>query len=577
MADAADIGANFSSYRGDANLGGGNFGVVEIDTKPLQNLAAYTMLYNKEVWKQKQQETDLKVKELADLSKISLNSLRAKDKVQATKEFSTLIQKFSEYARKVPKTEQEKIQNELEIQTELGKFNNNYNSGKTRAVTYAKRYSDIMGGTQDAKQKDIEIEILNKEFDDTDIGTQISAVANFKTGTVDIPPPTPQKFQSIYVGGNENLAVEGSVYNPKTNAGIADATILGVKKLYPKEGTDEYKALSEAEKNQAKIQATVESGGKVWVDATEPLNAALKPYVNSDGIFDSIGFENDNASNTTLMNAYNGLKNYGAYNRAKYEQAKSGIFNDKGLSIKLPDNLNPEDFKVGFVDFSKGVNPNQLVQSGMFAKYQGDSFTKKITETDNQIQRDQLGLQWYNAKSERIRANKPDSPSSAKAPDLVTQPALLFGEHINRLKTHFNKTGNKGLIVSYEATDEITRKALGLQENTFVTYKPDGTAMVGTDKDGRNGTPLTIEQQKNNFIIAVKGGSKEEAQLDAKFLGDAETGIQGIFGTTSGTQIWNNWGATPTKAAATTTEPAKSGGMTDAQFQEYLKKKGLKK
>lgn len=400
MATADEIGAGFSNYRGDAGLAAGSFGVIDVDTRPLQNLAAYTMLYNKEVWKQKQQETDAKITQLADLSNIALNDLREKDKVQATKEFAELQKYASEYARKIPRTPQERMQNELEWQTKYGAFKNNYNSGKDRAVTYQKRYNDIVKGTQDAKAKDVQIKLLNEEFNRTDIGTKISGEAAYKTSVVEVPDPTLQKFQSVIIGGNENLLVDGSVYNPKTNAGMADAAILGVQKIYPKQGTAAYESLSELEKNQAAIQSTLDSGSKVWVDATQPLNVALKPYINADGIFDAVSFENDNASNTTVMNAYNALKRYDSYNRSKYEQAKSGMFNDKGLSVKLPENLNPEDFKVGFVDFSKGVNANQLVQSGMFAKYGGDTFGKKVTETDNAIQMATL--------HETIRNNKAD-------------------------------------------------------------------------------------------------------------------------------------------------------------------------
>lgn len=402
---AAEIGANFSDYRGDVGLGSGGFGVIGIDVKPLENLGIYTTLYNKDKWTKEKNDTDARVKELADLSNISLNDLRTKDRDQATKEFSTLLQKATEYARKIPKNNQEKLENELQWQTEYGKFKNNFNSGKARAVTYAKRYSDIMGGTQDAKAKDAELSILNKEFDDTGIETPISATSKFKTSSLDIPPPIVQKMETISIGDNQDVQFEIGYYNPKTNSGSTDATILGIQKLYPKEGTSEYNLLSDAEKNQAKIQATVESGASVWVDATSPLNSVLKNYVGADGVFDATSFENDNASNTTLMNAYNALKNYDNYNRQKYEQGKSGVFSDKGLSVKLPENVNPDDFKVGFVDFAKGVNANQLVQSGRFAKYTGDTFTKKLTQTDNAIQRQRIA-QDDRQLNETIRHNK---------------------------------------------------------------------------------------------------------------------------------------------------------------------------
>lgn len=417
--EAANIGANFSDYVGNAGAAAGNFGVIDVDTKPLQNLAAYTVLFNRAKWEREKQETDANIAKLADLSNIELNSLRGKDREQAIGEFAKLQTKATEYARKIAKTPQEKMQNELEWQLELRAFNDNYKSGKDRAVTYQKRYNDIMQGTQDAKAKDAEIKILDEVFDKSDIATKISGVANFKTGTVDVPTPTAQKINTVVIGGNENISVDGSIYNPKTNAGIADAAVLNIKKLYPKAGTPEFDLLSEAEKNQAKIQATVESGGKVWVDATEPLNQVIKKYITPEGGFDAKRFENENASNTTLMNAYNALKIYDSYNRSKYEQAASGMFSDKGVNVKLPPNINAEDFKVGFVDFANGVTANQLVQSGMFAKYAGDTFTKKIQETDNAIQREGLKVQWGNLGLEREKMNK------ASSQDLLAADGVL--------------------------------------------------------------------------------------------------------------------------------------------------------
>lgn len=486
--DAADIGSEFSNYTGNAGAAGGSFGVIDADTRPLQNLAAYTMLFNKEQWKQKQQETDAKIAQLADLSKIALNDLRTKDKDQASKEFIALQNKFGEYARKVPKNNAEKLQNELDLQTAYGAFKNNYNSGKDRAVTYQKRYNDIMAGTQDAKAKDVQLKILNEEFDRTDIGTKISGEAAYKTSVVEVPTPTPQKFQSVIIGGNENLLVEGSVYNPKTNAGMADAAILGVQKVYPKEGTPAYESLSELEKNQAAIQSTFDSGSKVWVDATEPLNAALKPYINAEGKFDAVGFENENASNTTVMNAYNALKRYNDYNQDKYTQAKSGMFNDKGISVKLPANLNPDDFKVGFVDFSKGVNANQLVQSGMFAKYVGDTFGKKVTETDNAIQMATLG--------ETIRNNKADQ--------------YLKGKELKSNEDKWKAAQTGGATQVNGAMERATRiysDLLGIADKNGI-ISPNNIRKLNVEQLKYLGIEVPQERDPSTGVITSQGGFK---------------------------------------------------------------------
>lgn len=396
--EAADIGANFSNYQGNAGLAGGNFGVVELNTKPLENLAAFTMLRNKELWKQQQYETDLKVKELADLSKISLNSLRGKDKEQATKEFATLIKDAGEYARKIPKTPQERMENELKWQTQLGGFMNNYGSGKQRAVSYQAQRSAIESESSDASTKEEKLRQLDEVFDKTGIDTPISAVPNFKTENLEIPKPIVGEFNSVIIEPNRNIAGNGTYFDPSVNIGMSDAAVLGISTLYPQKGTEAYNKLSPKEKDQARIQATIPSKSKVAADAAAILNPILAQYVNEKGIFDETSFENDNASDKTLMAAYNGLKKLNDYSRDKFENG--AIYDSKGLSVKLPTSFNKNNFKAGFVDFSKPIKPNQLVLSGSFAEYTGDKFKAVVTETENARQDAQL--------AEIIRNNKAD-------------------------------------------------------------------------------------------------------------------------------------------------------------------------
>ena len=63
---AADIGANASNYTGNAGLGGGSFGSFQLDTKPIEDLAKYTMLYNKSLFDQRQKDAEAAATEIAD-------------------------------------------------------------------------------------------------------------------------------------------------------------------------------------------------------------------------------------------------------------------------------------------------------------------------------------------------------------------------------------------------------------------------------------------------------------------------------------------------------------------------------
>ena len=393
--DAAVIGSD-DNYIGSANLGGATFGVLNIDTKPLSQLAAYTTMYNKSVWEKEQQDTDAKVAQLANLSNIALNNLRGKDKDLVAKDFTQLQKDASDYARKIPKNAQEKLQNELDWQTKYGAFLNNYNSGKGRSVSYMKRLNDIKTSIPDAKAQDVAITQLDSEFNSTDIGTQISATPNYKLETIDVPDPTLSSVNFVAVDGNDNLDVEAKIFISGANTGKADAMVVGIGNAYPKKtikdanGKDvanpAYESLSENEKSQAEMQGTVVSNGKIWTDMTDPLNAALNnpKYKDADGKFIEEKFKTDFASNSVVMTAYTALKKMDSDQRGKYNQAVARVFNDKGVSFKLPDNVNPDSFKAGLIDFSNPITPSQLALAGIFSKHNGDVYQKKVTHTGDQ-------------------------------------------------------------------------------------------------------------------------------------------------------------------------------------------------
>lgn len=391
MATINEINAG-AQYTGNAALGGGNNGVITIDTRPLDALAFYTMSYNKAVWDQDQKEKDDKIKKIADLSTIHLNDLIGKDKEQATKEFEELVKFAGDYARKISTTTSAKLQDELEWQTKLGAFNNNYLSGKQRAISYSKQNDDInSNGNMSPAQKELAIEELNKKFNSTDIGTPISSMDNYKIEQIEVPKPVTQKVGAIAIGGDQNFETDALIYNPSLNAPIADATVMGIKKIYPEKGSEEYKNASPRQRLKYDYQASVDSQGKIWADMAVPLNKALRAigtdgkflYFDDNGNFKSQKFEDENASNSVVMRAYMALKRLDSDSRNKFQQASdpSGVFTDKGVKFKLKVPINPNDFKAGFIDFSKEITPSQLVQAGMFAQHSGDVFDIKVTET----------------------------------------------------------------------------------------------------------------------------------------------------------------------------------------------------
>lgn len=512
MAEAADIGANFSNYAGNAGNVGGNFGPITIDTKPLQQLAEYTFLYKRDQWQQKKKEADAKVKELADLSDIALNNLRGKDKEQLKGDFTKLIQSASDYARKIPKNENERIQNELEWQTTKGAFYNNYNSGKSRAISYEAQKVAINSAQTNAKTKEEQLRILDEAFDKTGIDTPISAIPNFEIKKFDIPKPIASTFSSLSIGKNDNYKISGSYYDPSKNGAIAGAELFNIKKALPKKGTPEYDNLSEAERNQVNIQSTMDNPASGWIDAIPALNDALqkKEYLNEDGTFNYVKFENDNASNTVLMKPFNAFKNLDVYSRQKFQEASVNMFSDNGLEVQLPSTVIPNNFKAGFVDFTKGVSAEQLLNAGMFAQYEGDKFTKDVTHTGeaNDLLKSQLDRE---AANYRARLNEEGANTRAKYPylyakkgtdkqdeeDILNVDSVLseVSSIINSGKgTGTNKTATDVFFGGKDSPYEISDPTI-LKEFTTIT------------KDGKTTIPpssLKYDKKKDELILTFE-------------------------------------------------------------------------
>lgn len=369
---------------------------------------------------------------------------------------------------------------------------------------------------------------------------------------------------------------------------------MGIKKAYPSPTIKDangkevanpaYESLSPSQKQQAEQQSSVESSGKIWVDMTEPVNEIMKNYVTAEGKFDAARFEDENSSNTTLMSAYNALKNLDTYSRDKFNQAKAGTFNSKGLSVALPESVNADDFKVGFVDFAKGISPGQLVQAGMFSEYTGDVFNPKVTNTGEandliKARINEAGANYRARLQERgANARAKGGGGSDKSPDVLEKPAMLFGEHITRLKNFFVKKPNEVMIVPYSKTDDKTRIAANLQEGQQLEYKSNGTYdVVGLNETTKKKEVIrtgTIDNLAQGFIESVKKtdaalGEDKDGTMAEGFQIKSENKFKELFGTTSGQSIWDNWGGAKEQTTTTATEAPKelSGNVDPKTFK----------
>lgn len=517
---SAEIAVRSSDYTGNANLGGGTLGVINVDTRPFEQLAAYTFSYNKTLWDKDQKDMDEKIKELSTIADIHVNDLRGKDKDKIVSDLSNFLNYASEFARKTPKTNEEKLQQQLEWHTKRGALLNNYDSGKSRAISYQAQVNKIKETYTNPAMQDVAIKKLDEVFDATDIGTPIPSSPNYELEQVVVPDPKPQTIDAVGVDKNDNTETQISVFNPAINSKLADATTFGLVQSYiPKTVKDAngkdvpnpaYESLSKSAKDAQEYQATVKSSGKIWSDMAVPLNAALKQkdakgnylYFDENGAFNHVKFEEDNASNSTLMTSYNALKSLDNYSRTKYNDASSGIFNDRGISYKLPTNVNPNDFKAGFIPFDKDkdISGSQLVQAGMFSKYGGDAVSKKLTHTGETNDMIKANIQAttirrgqdldYKAQMKRLSAEEEKWKATQKGGEVQLNGAM---ERAKRIYSDMLKIADKNGVITPDKvrllnTEQL--KYLGIEK--LVTSDAGSTTSVFT--------PLSFKDEKGKDV-----------------------------------------------------------------------------
>jgi hypothetical protein len=560
MATAADIGASFSNYQGNAGLGAVNGNPINIDTRPLQQLAAYTNMYNKSVWEQNQADTAAKINQLAKLSDINVASLHGKDRDEFGQIWSSFLKDASDFARKTPQTPEEKVQQQLDWQVKYGKIAGLYDIAKQRSLSYLAKLNTIATSDSDAERQDVQKSQLDKEFDNTDITTPLSAMPQYKMEDISLPKPVTQELANLYVGGDQNSTVKSKIFNPALNAPLADATVLGIKRVYPQKGTAEYENLSDNEKQQADQQATIQSQGKIWSDMVVPLNSILQTkdvngkllYYDENGNFKSEQFENDNAANSVIMQPYNALKSLNGYSKDHYNQAVNGVFNDKGLDYTLPSADNSKlanDFKAGFVDFKKPITPTQLVLAGTYSQYAGDTFEKTLTETGKETQ---LKIaREGRASAERIAAGTQAGENYRKNLDLIGKGWELDAKGKLKPPTkNSSTTGTNGGIVPYwqnyivpqiQSTKGKMQTTTGKTGGIFGFFQKDvkenipsdytGDVEVAPDKISGLSVALLGEKTADGKQKGISGHGDDPTQISVRFDKGNPIGvvIDGVF------------------------------------------------
>lgn len=568
---SSDIGVSASNYVGNAQIGGGSFGAFEIDSRPIQQLAYYTYLYNRSEYDQKQKDVEAAAKEIADYTSYDLTSAIEKDaKILETK-YDELVKYVQanpdalDYRNKKAWSEYKRKRNELE---------NDLLGAKTRSTLKVIRDKEISDEKNEERKKLLK-ENLDKEISETGIRTPLQHTQKYDISVPEIPKANAVTFDVYRKGANQDFRRDYSLLDMRSLNAMSSAFELDL-------AADMVDATTEAGK-----QKIIARGENFWLKGSEIFNASIQSAKNAEGIIDETKLKGLSKEMVDL------IKKSNQYLEIKRNEISSGAYTDKfGNSITFGTaGLREEDYQP--INYQDGISPAELAKIAGIASWAGDTFKTAAIQTNDLLEQQRIAttrrgqdldfkVAWKNAETARMNAAEKTGIGSA-----IQTPAILFGQHIDRVKNKIAQTG-KEFIVPYSGTDKETRAAVGLEEGEKIRYNADGSFQI-IDAQNKIIKVGTVEELKQGFIDAVKNGINEAGVQTEGFQNEAEKAFDGIWRTRSGKTIWDNWNK-PAAEVAPATQPATSkeikrseistkaarDGYSIKEYEKLLKQNGIK-
>lgn len=503
-----------SNYQGNAALGGFAPKAIDIDNKPLQTLAAYTVMFNKNQYDQRQKDTDEKIKELATLSQYNILGARGKDKEEAINTYEKLQEAMREFAMMgVPKSPQQKLQQELEVKTKTKQTIDKINSLNARGIAYDKRLNDIKINYSDPKIREIKTKQLEDEFNSTDWQTPIGSEEKFTAILPTIGAASTRSSTANKNVGNQIVQQKLDIFVPSDNMNQSSVEALGFDRLsiLPPNAT-------EAEKRNFELQQASGGKAKILNEATALFNKALsddKYKVN--GVIDYKLIIQDNP----LLGAFiNGIDEYNAYADELTTDINNGVFKTKlGKEIPLGGVIELKDiFKI---DKNKKLETKDLIFIEKFLSAPPKKeIEEKIIETNEAISKQNANTASRNAtvNEKQFEFDKGKWNTSQVGAENIKNGAWTLAESIY---SDLTKLADANGVISPDNVRKLNneqRKYLGIESGTTVgIFNPLEL-------------PETSAIQLTNGEVRVLNNAKklEDGRYSGKFDNTKSTNIRNI-------------------------------------------------
>lgn len=605
-ASAANIGASFSSYEGNPILGGARGKPVEFSLDPLQRLGAFVNLRDRNFWEQRQKNGVLLATEIANsMDDYDLSLLDESDRNKIKDEYLKWVGDLDKMARDTKVTEDPKMMVDLQLKKNAitNDFDQRFKMAKQRNVTKKLREEEIAKAYAGQPElMKVQLDALNKEISSTDITHQISPLIPWKPKDIKVEDAISHTVNSGVFGSSKDVGIESVIFLPSDNETSADKMALGMQNFeIPKTIKDPNSGAEipnpDYDPTRQKIQNVAgKTEGTLWAGIAGTINDVTKKYINpTTGVFDENAFLS--SAPKDIVSAYKYVMSYNDYLKKQASLALKGVYDYKGIGTETPKTISASDFTSYLIDPSKGIEPSQLAMVAIFKKFNDANTKVKVDRHNTDLERANAaalleGRRLENqAKKIGLEVLKKGGKSgSGKNADLISQPAILFADFVNRASQTGQKLsgGKGGVAISYRAVAPIYKEALGisglvgdnaeilanLKKDGGIVVNPDGNIFIVQDmkdynKTGKYDYLVTPEAFKQGLISAIKGGNT----VDGNFQSNSEEVFNSVIG--DATQYFRNVYSGKQNAGNGNKSTSTGGGMTDEEYKAFKKKNGL--
>lgn len=396
MATIADV-TQVSNYRGDPVSGGGVAAAVNIDSTPLQRLSQFNYYRDRDLWQQKLKDDAIAAQSIADIAAFDINS----PLTQYSDALKSDLAGIQAYVRDNPDAlvyskSPEKFQ---ELNGMIGKF-----AQARRAATASDAIYNARKTAIDKEVDPLKRDVLRKELEldindlfaggiDNAYNQTLKSAPDLKIEDYQVPTVPLTKYDVIDTLPNSNITSKITFVNPDDLRARSEALVAG----FGAKGLDEnaawFKALSperqqiEREKSQlsgvnrrriSKVAADF-NNAIAQVKALNPDSELLTPNTGIKIIDDNISWANainDQIDDLNVLVA-----------EGKMKDPTGRVISTPFKKLNLADGLSESEIVM--------MQTLQESKSPLF------SIDKDEKQTDNAIQKSNIGLGWARLGEER--------------------------------------------------------------------------------------------------------------------------------------------------------------------------------